>query len=82
MLINSLKKLKLFGFEPINILDIGANKGKWSLLVKKKVFPLANYNLIETIDYDELGSINNILYFYWITLSFIIIIRIKICIFF
>ena len=58
MLINSLKKLKLFGFEPINILDIGANKGKWSLLVKKKVFPLANYTLIEAIDYDELSSIN------------------------
>ena len=59
MLINSLKKLKSFGFEPINILDIGANKGKWSLLVKKKVFPLANYTLIEAIDYDELSSINN-----------------------
>ena len=37
MLINSLKKLKSFGFIPKNILDIGANKGKWSLLVKKKV---------------------------------------------
>ena len=60
MLINSLKKLKSFGFEPINILDIGANKGKWSLLVKKKVFPLANYTLIEAIDYDELSSINNV----------------------
>ena len=59
MLISSLKKLKSFGFEPINILDIGANKGKWSLLVKKKVFPLANYTLIEAIDYDELSSINN-----------------------
>jgi FkbM family methyltransferase len=59
MLINSLKKLKSFGFDPINILDIGANKGKWSLLVKKKVFPLANYILIEAIDYDELSSINN-----------------------
>ena len=56
MLINSLKKLKSFGFEPINILDIGANKGKWTLLVKKKVFPLAKYTLIEAIDYDELSS--------------------------
>ena len=82
MLINSLRKLKSLGFQPINILDKGVNKGQYSILVKKKVFPLANYNLIETIDYDELGSINNILYFYWITLSFIIIIRIKICIFF
>ena len=60
MLINSLKKLKSFGFEPINILDIGANKGKWTLLVKKKVFPLAKYTLIEAIDYDELSSINNV----------------------
>ena len=59
MLINSLKKLKSFGFIPKNILDIGANKGKWSLLVKKKVFPLANYTLIEAIDYSELDKIND-----------------------
>ena len=31
MLVNSLKKLKSFGFDPKNILDIGANKGKWSI---------------------------------------------------
>ena len=41
MLITALKKLKSFGFDPKNILDIGANKGKWSIEVRKKVFPNA-----------------------------------------
>ena len=58
MLINSLKKLQSFGFEPKNILDIGANKGKWSLEVKKKLFPNAEYTLIEAIDYKELRKIS------------------------
>ena len=50
MLIDALKKLQSFGFDPKNILDIGANKGKWSLEVKKKVFPNAEYTLIEAIN--------------------------------
>ena len=46
MIVNALQKLKSFGFEPKNILDIGANKGKWTLEIKKKVFPKAEYTLI------------------------------------
>ena len=42
MLINSLKKLQAFGFKPKNILDIGANKGKWSLEIKKNYFQMQN----------------------------------------
>ena len=58
MLITALKKLKSFGFDPKNILDIGANKGKWSIEVRKKVFPNAEYILIEAIDYEELKKIS------------------------
>jgi len=58
MLITALKKLKSFGFDPKNILDIGANKGKWSIEVSKKVFPNAKYILIEAIDYEELKNIS------------------------
>ena len=57
MIINALQKLKSFGFEPKNILDISANKGKWSLEIKKKVFPKAEYTLIEAIDYEELEKL-------------------------
>ena len=58
MIINALQKLKSFGFEPKNILDIGANKGKWTLEIKKKVFPKAEYTLIEAIDYEELEKLS------------------------
>ena len=57
MIVNALQKLKSFGFEPKNILDIGANKGKWTLEIKKKVFPKAEYTLIEAIDYEELEKL-------------------------
>lgn len=58
MLIDALKKLQSFGYNPKNILDIGANKGNWSLEVKKKVFPNAEYTLIEAINYKELKNIS------------------------
>ena len=57
MIVSALQKLKSFGFEPKNILDIGANKGKWSLEIKKKIFPKAEYTLIEAIDYEELEKL-------------------------
>ena len=57
MIVNALQKLKSFGFEPKNILDIGANKGKWSSEIRKKVFPKAEYTLIEAIDYEELEKL-------------------------
>ena len=59
MIVNALQKLKSFGFEPKNILDIGANKGKWTLEIKKKVFPKAEYTLIEAIDYEELDKLSD-----------------------
>ena len=58
MLINALKKLQSFGFNPQNILDIGANKGRWSLEVNKKVFPKSNFTLIEPIKYQDLEKIS------------------------
>ena len=58
MILKALKKLKSFGFEPKNILDIGANKGKWTQEIKKKVFPKAEYTLIEAIDYEELEKLS------------------------
>ena len=59
MLINALKKLQSYGLEPNNILDIGANKGKWSLEVNKKVFPNSNFTLIEPIKYKELEHLDH-----------------------
>ena len=59
MIVKALKKLKSFGFEPKNILDIGANKGKWTQEIKKKVFPKAEYTLIEAIDYEELDNLSD-----------------------
>ena len=58
MLINALKKLQSFGFNPQNILDIGANKGRWSLEVNKKVFPKSYFTLIEPIEYQDLEKIS------------------------
>tara|TARA_B100000676_G_scaffold149888_1_gene148101 strand:- start:492 stop:1154 length:663 start_codon:yes stop_codon:yes gene_type:complete len=58
MIVNALQKLKSFGFEPKNILDIGANKGKWTLEIKKKVFSKAEFTLIEAIDYEELEKLS------------------------
>ena len=48
------------GFIPKNILDIGAHHGNWSLYVNN-IFPLANYELIEPIEYKELDRINYIM---------------------
>ena len=48
-----LNNIKLLGFNPQNILDIGAHHGNWSLYVNN-IFPLANYELIEPIEYKEL----------------------------
>ena len=53
MLVKALQKLKSFGFQPKKILDIGANKGKWTLEIKKKVFPDSDFTLIEAIEYKE-----------------------------
>lgn len=58
MIVKALQKLKSFGFQPKNILDIGANKGKWTLEIKKKVFPDSDFTLIEAIEYKELEKLS------------------------
>ena len=49
----SLIRLRNLGFNPTNILDIGAHHGYWSL-TSRYVYPNSNYMLIEPIKYDEL----------------------------
>ncbi|MDG2001593.1 MAG: FkbM family methyltransferase [Alphaproteobacteria bacterium] len=58
MIVKALQKLKSFGFQPKKILDIGANKGKWTLEIKKKVFPDSDFTLIEAIEYKELEKLS------------------------
>ena len=48
----SLLRLCNLGFNPSNILDIGAHHGYWSLSTKV-VFPNANYMWIEPIKNNE-----------------------------
>ena len=52
-----LNDLKKYGFEPKKILDIGACWGGWfnSTL---KVFPEAQFTLIDSIEYQELKTIS------------------------
>lgn len=49
--------LKILGFNPVSILDIGAYHGTWTKEIYK-LFPNSNYMLIEAIDYPELKQIN------------------------
>ena len=43
----SLRSLKRCGFNPTNVLDVGANNGQWSRTLKKSVFEKATFTLIE-----------------------------------
>ena len=43
---NRLQILKQSGFQPINILDIGAYEGEWTRLAKE-VFPVSHFTMIE-----------------------------------
>lgn len=54
----SINRLKQLGFNPENILDIGAYHGKWTDNIRM-IYPLSNYTLIEAIDYDELNRFEN-----------------------
>ena len=51
-----LGRLKKEGFRPKNILDIGAEKGTWSLAALK-FFPDSKYTLIEPIAYNQLNRL-------------------------
>ena len=57
-LVIALNQLKELGFYPKNILDIGAQYGQWTKIVRKKVFYNSFYQLIEPISYKELKIIN------------------------
>lgn len=54
----SLLRLHNLGFNPTNILDIGAHHGYWSL-TSRLVFPNSKYMLIEPIKYNELSNYCN-----------------------
>lgn len=45
-LVNSLINLKQIGFNPINIIDIGAYHGEWTAMIKK-IFPESSILMIE-----------------------------------
>lgn len=51
-----LNNLKLFGFNPNKILDLGAYHGEWSYECYQ-IFPTAEYMLIEPTNYQELTLI-------------------------
>ena len=53
-----LLRLRNIGFNPNNILDIGAHHGYWSLS-SRLVFPNTKYMLIEPIQYNELSNYCN-----------------------
>lgn len=55
----ALLDLKINGFKPKNILDIGAYKGLWTRHVRT-IFPVSEFHLVEAIDYDELDYYDNV----------------------
>jgi hypothetical protein len=58
-LISTLQNLKNLGFNPKNILDVGAYKGEWTNNVKSSVFPDSSFVLIDSIPYEELNGFNH-----------------------
>jgi FkbM family methyltransferase len=50
----SIQKLKLNGYTPKTIFDIGAHCGNWTAECLP-IYPNATYHLYEAIEYDELG---------------------------
>lgn len=55
---HNLEKIRLHGYTPDTILDIGAYKGLWTSECKR-VFPDAMYYLFEAIPYQELEGCKN-----------------------
>jgi FkbM family methyltransferase len=56
---NKLNLLKLLGYYPDTILDIGAYHGNWTRDMKK-IYDMPEYYLFEGIDYEELKSFSNV----------------------
>lgn len=53
---NRLVKLRILGYIPDTILDIGAHKGLW-MSECKQIYPTSSYYLFEAIPYDELDRL-------------------------
>ncbi len=49
---NALVRLKLTGFQPKTVLDLGAHHGKWTE-VAREVWPDAAYTMVDAIEYEE-----------------------------
>lgn len=58
LLFKKLKSLKIKGYNPELILDIGAHKGTWTAETIT-VFPNSQYYLFEANTYDELNELSN-----------------------
>ena len=56
---DKLHLLKLNGYYPDAILDIGAYHGHWTTQIKLAIYPDAEYHLFEAIDYRELDRFTN-----------------------
>lgn len=54
---HSYARLKHLGFNPKRILDIGANKGEWTLSTKE-YFPSSDFFMIDATPYPELKNLN------------------------
>jgi FkbM family methyltransferase len=56
---DKLHLLKLKGYYPDAILDIGAYHGDWTMQIKMAIYPHTEYHLFEAIDYRELDHFTN-----------------------
>lgn len=56
---HKLNLLKILGYSPDVILDIGAHVGNWTKNMKQ-IYNNCQYHLFEAIDYPELYEFNNI----------------------
>lgn len=52
-----MNTLKMLGFNPANIIDIGCHKGEWTSRTRSKLFPNARYMLIDGEYYPEVDNV-------------------------
>lgn len=55
---DKLQRLKVEGYEPSVILDIGAHHGNWTKQMKE-IYPTSKYYLFEAIDYPQLDQFDH-----------------------
>ena len=58
MMFDKLNNLKIKGYEPDLIFDLGAHHGNWTRSMAS-IYPHSNYFLVESIDYPELNSLKS-----------------------